>query len=105
MTLDHLDRAIPLRGASHADVVHYGVDTPMRYSECYAKLTDGRIVRLRNARQFIGWHGMNGSRRLLFTDGDRHIELRRGADRGFVVGQPNTGCKFVTRDGSLRQTI
>lgn len=104
MTLDHLDTAIPLRGASHADVVHYGVDIPMRYSECYAKLTDGRIVRLRNARQFVGWSGMNGSRRLLFANGEQAIELRRGADRGFVIGEPDKGRKFVTRDGGLHQT-
>ncbi len=95
---------LPLREASHAQVEHYGVDIPMRYSECYAKLVDGRIVRLRNSRQFIGWTGMNGSRCLLFADGDQQIELRRSVDRGFEINKPERGCKFVARDGSLLYT-
>ena len=44
MDTTQLDQRLPLRNASHADVEHYGVDIPMRYSECYAKLKDGRIV-------------------------------------------------------------
>jgi hypothetical protein len=105
MTTDILDEVIPLRGASHSDVIHYGVDTPMRYSECYAVLGDGRIVRLRNARQFVGWTGMNGSRRLLFANGDRQIELRRAAQRGFEINPPKSGSKYVTRDGGLHYAI
>ena len=104
MTAEFLDKMLPLRNASHADVEHYGVDIPTRYSECYAKLNDGRIVRLRNARQFVGWTGMNGSRRLLFADGENQIELRRAADRGFRIDKPQSGCKYVTRDGSLHYT-
>ena len=104
MNTAFLDKILPLKNASHADVDHYGVDIPMRYSECYAKLNDGRVVRLRNARQFVGWTGMNGSRRLLFDNGERQIELRRSADRGFVVNEPQSGCKYVTRDGSLHYT-
>ena len=104
MNTEILDQTLPLRNASHADVEHYGVDIPMRYSECYAKLVDGRIVRLRDSRQFKGWVGMNGSRRLLFEDGERQIELRRGADRGFEVNEPDSGCKYVARDGSLHYT-
>ncbi len=104
MNIEFLDETIPLKGASHSDVEHYGVDTPMRYSECYAKLVDGRVVRLRNTRQFIGWTGMNGSRRLLFANGESEIELRRAPNRGFQVNPPEKGCKFVTRDGGLHYT-
>jgi len=50
-----LDRAIPLNGASHADVVEYSVDTPMRYTECFARLADGRDVRFKDSRQFLAW--------------------------------------------------
>ena len=101
MDTTQLDRLLPLKNASHADVAHYGVDIPMRYSECYAKLRDGRIVRLRNARQFKGWVGMNGSRRLLFSNGPDPIELRRAPDRGFEVNHAQQGCQYVARDGSL----
>ena len=62
---------------------------------------EGRIVRLRNARQFKGWVGMNGSRRLLFSDGRNPIELKRAPDRGFEVSSAQKGCQYVARDGSL----
>lgn len=101
MDTTQLDQLLPLKNASHADVAHYGVDIPMRYSECYAKLHDGRTVRLRNARQFKGWLGMNGSRRLLFNGGQNPIELKRAPDRGFEINQAQKGCQFVARDGSL----
>ena len=101
MDTTHLDHMLPLKNASHADVAHYGVDIPMRYSECYARLHDGRIVRLKNARQFKGWVGMNGSRRLLFNNGQTPIELKRAPDRGFEVKNAQLGCQYVARDGSL----
>ena len=101
MDTTQLDQLLPLKNASHADVAHYGVDIPMRYSECYAKLKDGRTVRLRNARQFKGWVGMNGSRRLLFNGAQDPIELKRAPDRGFQVGNAQKGCQYVARDGSL----
>ncbi len=104
MNADILDRILPLKNASHADVEHYGVDPPMRYSECYAKLVDGRIVRLRDNRQFMGWNGVNGSRRLLFADGERQIELRRNAELGFEVAELSEGARYVARDGSLQFT-
>ena len=97
-----LDQLFPLKGASHADVVRYGVDIPMRYSECYAKLADGRIIRLRNSRQFIGWAGMNGSRRLLFRDCDTVIELAPGAFGPIDFKQLEGNLTFVARDGSLQ---
>ena len=101
MDTTQLDQLLPLKNASHADVEHYGVDIPMRYSECYAKLKDGRIVRLRNARQFKGWVGMNGSRRLLFSGDSNPIELKRAPERGFEINVAQRGCEYVARDGSL----
>ena len=104
MNTEFLDQVLPLKGASHADVDHYGVDIPMRYSECYAKLVDGRVVRLRDTRQFVGWTGVNGSRRLLFVEDGKEIELRRAPTRGFEINPPQSGCKYVARDGSLHFT-
>lgn len=101
MDTTQLDRMLPLQNASHADVEQYGVDIPLRYSECFAKLRDGRIVRLRDARQFKGWVGMNGSRRLLFANGHGSIELKRAPQRGFIVSSAQEGCQYVARDGSL----
>jgi len=99
----YLDQMIPLSGASHADVVSYGVDTPMRYSECFAKLADGRVVRPQDSRQFIGWSGMNGSRRLLFrSDAGRILIPAFVSQQQAMSERRSSGLhKFITRDGGL----
>lgn len=70
-----LDDAIPLQGASHADVAEYVVETPMRYAECFARLTDDRKVRLQDPCAFVGWCGHGLNRSLLFRSNDRHYEI------------------------------
>lgn len=98
-----LDQMIPLNGASHADVASYGVDTPMRYSECFAKLVDGRIVRFRDSRQFIGWSGMNGSRQLLFRSEAGRLLVPAAVGQQPVSTERRSSAqhKFTTRDGEL----
>lgn len=71
-----LDALIPLRGASHADVVGYTVEVPMRYAECLAILADGRKVALLDRRQFKGWTDSGSKRTLLFEKADLHLELQ-----------------------------
>ena len=44
---------------------------------------------------------MNGSRRLLFSNGQNPIELKRAPDRGFEINNAQKGCQYVARDGSL----
>jgi len=98
-----LDQMMPLNGASHAEAVSYGVDTPMRYSECFAKLADGRVVRLKDSRQFIGWSGMNGSCRLLFrSDVGRILIPATVSQQQIAQERRSSGLhKFITRDGGL----
>lgn len=74
-TAAYLDQVIPLKGASHADVVSYSVEIPMRYAECFARLRDGRKVRLADRSRFIGWSGDDAKRSLLFRKNLLHIEL------------------------------
>ena len=105
-----LDKVIPLRGASHADVVEYATDIPMRYTECFARLADGREVRLRNPRQFTGWSESGAMLTLLFTGSDRHVELSMNRRRARGVDtvthwrisdrKPNGHARyFVAKDG------
>ena len=61
-----LDELLPLRGASHRDVVRYIVEIPMRYAECFALLRDGRKVGLADKRKFVGWSDDDQSRSFLF---------------------------------------
>jgi len=70
-----LDDLIPLRDASHTDVVEYSVEVPYRYAECYALLQDGRKVSLLEPRKFVGWSSHKPSRTLLFRVNGAHLEL------------------------------
>ena len=70
-----LDSLIPLRGASHADVVEYRVEIPMRYAECHAILADGRKVRFVEPRKFLGWSSHDARRSLLFRNNDITLEV------------------------------
>lgn len=70
-----LDHLVPLRGASHADVVEYRVEIPMRYAECYALMADGSRARLVNPRKFLGWSSHTSRRSLLFRANDITLEV------------------------------
>ena len=98
-----LDAKLPLAGASHADVERYWVDTPLRYTQCFAMLTDGRIARLRDASQFVGWSGKESECRLLFSCEGRRIVINRVNGRNELEDPlMRIGVrKFIGRDGSL----
>jgi hypothetical protein len=99
----YLDAKLPLAGASHADVERYFTATPMRYTQCFAALTDGRVVRLRDARQFLGWSGDEQERSFLFGCKSCRIVINT-VNGGYQVEDPTmtTGVRrFIGRDGSL----
>ena len=114
-----LDDVIPLRDASHADVVRYSVEIPMRYAECFGVLNCGRKIPLVDNRQFVGWSCHDAKRSLLFRNEEVHVEIHVDPDDpsscsqpGFVrdiILQPRdreiTGAqprrKFIAVDGSL----
>lgn len=84
-----LDSNIPLRDASHADVVSYSVETIWRKAECIATLTDGRKVKLHDTWQFIGYTGHDPVRFLLFQCNDSHIEVQIDTRRAVVAVEQN----------------
>ena len=110
-----LDELIPLRNASHADVLEYCVDIPIRYAECFARLTDGRKVALQEPRKFVGWSGHNANRSLLFRGKSSTLELDIGeTDDKSLPGKvrniifeflaprsADTMRKFIGIDGSM----
>ena len=75
-----LDRAIPLKDASHAEVTSYRVATVWRKAECIATLNDGREVKLRNSWQFVAYSGRQAKRSLLFRNNGLHIEIQIDAE-------------------------
>lgn len=70
-----LNELVPLKGASHADVVEYRVEIPMRYAECFAVLADGRKVALADPRRFLGWSGYSARRSLVFRANGLTLEV------------------------------
>jgi len=70
-----LDQLIPLRHASHADVVEYRVEIPMRYAECCAVLADGTKARFTDPRKFLGWSSHSARRSLLFRNNEVTLEV------------------------------
>ena len=70
-----LDDLIPLRDASHTDVVEYFVEVPTRNAVCHALLQDGRKVGLIEPWKFKGWSSYEPSRTLLFRVNGAHLEL------------------------------
>ncbi len=113
--ISHLDEAIPLKGASHADVVEYRVEIPMRYAECFAILKDGRKVGLMHPRKFKGWSAHSPDRSLLFRSNGKHFEVAvearlRGKTPGCVrevflearsERRSSLARKFIGVDGDL----
>ena len=71
-----LDQVIPLKDGSHADVVRYVVEIPMRYAECFAMLKSGRKVAFRDRRRFIGWTRDEQQPSYLFRKNLLTIEVR-----------------------------
>lgn len=112
-----LDDLIPLRNASHTDVVEYSVEVPTRNAVCYALLQDGRKVGLVEPWKFVGWSSHNPSRTLLFRVNGTHLELdvedelagkAPGKIHNIILEAvalrcANTVKKFIGIDGNLVQ--
>ena len=110
-----LDDLIPLRGASHTDVVEYSVEIPLRNAECFALLRDGRKVGLSEPWKFVGWSSHEPSRTLLFRVKGAHLELEvedelAGMSPGKIhnvtleamtLRAANAMRKFIGIDGAL----
>jgi len=91
-----LDKMIPLVGVSHADVVNYAVDVPLRFADCFATLADGRTARFKDTSRFIGWSDANGRRTVLFRSGFRRIEIH--TNTGLPAGHIRDGrrCRVTS---------
>lgn len=95
-----LDNLIPLRHASHADVVEYRVEIPMRYAECHAVLADGSKVCFMEPRKFLGWSSHDARRSLLFRNNDVTVEVEvdnRAAEK------ENSTVRSINLQSAVRQ--
>ena len=105
-TVSFLDSAIPLKDASHGDVVRYSVETIWRKAECVATLADGRTVKLLDSWQFIGYTGRRPVRRLLFRHNGAHFEVRiDGEDLVVAVEEINASFALRKMLGQIKSTL
>jgi malate synthase len=105
-TVSFLDSTIPLKGASHADVVRYSVETIWRKAECVATLADGRRAKLSDAWQFIGYTGHDPVRCLLFSNNGQHIEVRVDTEQLTIAVEANdTGYVLRNWLGLIKSTL
>lgn len=89
----YLDEHVPLKDASHSDVIDYSVSVPMRYAEMSARLANGARTELADSRQFLGWKGYGKNPTLLFGCGDRRVVVATGSEQDLQQKL------FITRDG------
>ena len=92
-TARYLDEIAPLEGASHSEVVDYAVTVPFFYAELRAQLANGRLTRLVDASQFLGWFGYGANPTVLLDCGGRRVAISTGAGPG-----PEHGM-FIAKDG------
>lgn len=103
-----LDAAVPLKSGSHADVVRYVVDVPMRYAECFAVLRNGRTVPLANKRSFKAWSGREALHSLMFEVHGLRIEAmidEPGHIAGIDIQSAGAGALTRRSEGATRQFI
>jgi len=89
----YLDEIAPLQGASHSDVVDYSVTVPFFYAELRARLANGKLARLVDASQFIGWFGYGPNPTLLLDCGGQRVAVN--TDASSTAAQD----MFIARDG------
>jgi len=105
-SVSFLDSAIPLKGASHGDVVSYSVETIWRKAECIATLAGGRKAKLHDTWQFIGYTGHSPARCLLFRNNGRHIEIQIDSGELIVAAeQRRTKSRFEDIKNSLIRVL
>lgn len=77
---DFLDRAVPLAGASHREVLRYELDLDGDTAELGIVLDGDRRTGLTDPRQFVAYARGGSSTALLFRQHGLHVELRIDPD-------------------------
>jgi len=93
-----LDKAVPLAGASHGDVVEYVIEEG-RAARLMAKMADGSVKELVEPDKFRGYRREGGLALLLVNNG-LHLEIQ--IDRQHPVGQDHpAGVKDIVLEAAL----
>ncbi len=97
---EFLDQAAPLDGASHADVVAYGIGEGGGRRQLRAILRDGGNTGLTDPEQFAGFVGEDDPEAILLANNGLHVEIQ--IDRGHPVGAAHpAGVKDVALEAAI----
>jgi malate synthase len=97
---EFLDQAVPLAGASHRDVMAYGIGAGAGLRQLRAILTDGNNTGLADPAQFVGFVDEDDPSVILLRNNGLHIEIQ--IDRSHPVGAAHpAGVKDVVLESAL----
>ncbi|MFW6092827.1 MAG: malate synthase G [Pseudomonadota bacterium] len=95
-----LDEVVPLEGASHANVVAYGIGDGGGRRELRAILDDGGNTGLADPEQFAGYVGEDEPSAVLLVNNGLHLEIQ--IDRNHPVGSAHkAGVKDVLMESAI----
>ncbi len=95
-----LDEAVPLEGASHSQVIAYGIGDGVDEVQLRAVLDNGGNTGLTDSGQFVGYVGDRELSIVLLVNNGLHIEIQ--IDREHDVGQAHpAGVKDVVLESAI----
>jgi malate synthase len=97
---EFLDQAVPLEGASHRDVISYGIGSSNGIRQLRAILNDGNNTGLVDPDQFVGFVNEDDPTAILLKNHGLHVEIQ--IDRNHPVGAAHAaGVKDVVLESAL----
>jgi len=97
---EFLDASVPLAGASHTEVVAYGIGDDAGRRQLRAILDSGGNTGLKNPDQFVGFIDEDDPSAILLVNNGLHIEIQ--IDREHDVGRAHpAGVKDVVLESAL----
>jgi len=94
-----LDKAVPLQGVSHGDVVEYRLADEALCKKLVAVDKDGAETGLKRPEQFVGYTD-DGSRSILLVNNGLHLEIQ--IDREHLVGKDHpAGVKDILLESAV----
>ncbi|MCZ6855492.1 MAG: malate synthase G, partial [Gammaproteobacteria bacterium] len=97
---EFLDEALPLEGASHTQVIAYGIGDGVDEVQLRAVLDDGGNTGLTDPSQFVGYVGDEELSVVLLVNNGLHVEIQ--IDREHRVGQVHpAGVKDVVLESAI----
>ncbi|MBX3707815.1 MAG: malate synthase G [Pseudomonadales bacterium] len=97
---EFLDQAVPLDGASHRDVLAYGIGESNGIRQLRAILNDGNNTGLADPEQFVGFVNEDAPSAILLRHNGLHVEIQIDAKHPVGAAHP-AGVKDVVLEAAI----